>query len=141
MSDGSRAVGGRIVAGQIPRGATPDDAVAAADRIFAALGARLGRWIGGDAYDTLIERALAKVRADHPVLRRVRWVPGAEGGLRGLDAADEDATGAAVRDATAATLDALAALLGRFVGDDLAARLMLQDWQAPRSDAEPENEP
>jgi hypothetical protein len=136
MSVDSRGVGRTLVAAEIRPDASPEEAVAAADRIFVALGVRLGRWVGSDAFDALFERALASTRADHPILDRVPLV---EAGLAVSDRGDEPVTAEAVRDATAATLDALVALLGRFVGEDLAARLVLQDWRKP--EAEPERKP
>lgn len=138
MSLDSRVVGRIIVDGEMSRGASPEEAVAAANRIFVALGARLGRWVGGDAFDALLQRALAMSRGDHPVLEHVRWGDAGPGGFEG---ASEGVTAEAVRDATAATLDALVALLGRFVGEDLAARLVLQDSQPSASDADPERKP
>jgi hypothetical protein len=137
MSLDSRGVGRTIVDAELSPEASPEEAVAAANRIFVALGARLGRWVGGDAFDALFQRALAKSRRDHPVLEHVRW---GDAGRSGFECAGEGVTTEAVQDATAATLDALAALLGRFVGDDLAARL-LQDCHPSASDVEPERKP
>jgi hypothetical protein len=139
MSSDSSSVGRTIVDGEIPRDASPEVAMAAADRIFTSLGARLGRWVGSDAFDTLLQRARASTRSDHPLLDRVLSAGAA--GLAGQDPAVEGVTTQGVRDATAATLDALATLLGRFVGEDLAARLVLQDWRTPVPDAEPERKP
>jgi hypothetical protein len=134
-------VGRRIVGIEIAPGLTPEGSVAAAERIFASLRARLGRWIGGDAFDALLDRAIAGARGAHPILQGVRWAPGTEASrLSGLDPHDAAVTQASVSSAVIAILDELTALLGRFIGEDLAERLVLEGWEraAPGEDWEGE---
>ncbi len=128
------SVGRRIVAADIPAGSSPGVTAEAASRILLALRARLGRWIGVDAFDALLERALSGARGG--ALAGVRWAPGSAPPLTGLDDAGSTPDAEALRDAVAATLDELTALLGRFIGDDLATRLVLHDWEGRPSDPE-----
>lgn len=132
-------VGALLVAAHIPTGETSEATAAAAEPLVVALRARLGRWIGGDAFDTLLERALANARREHAVLRDVRWQPDAQPRLAGLAAASAAHSSDEVRAGLVAILDGLASLLGRFIGDDLAARLLVQDAEGP--DGGPEGEP
>lgn len=134
MASPERRVGVRIVSEGIPAGVSPEVTIVAAGGILLALRARLGRWIGVDAFDALLDRALVGTRERGGPLRDVRWAPGSEAPLSGIDVEDAAVTGEALRDAVAVTLDDLTGLLGRFIGDELANRLVLHDWEGRASD-------
>jgi hypothetical protein len=108
-----------------------EETAAAASGIVTTLRARLGRWIGVDAFDALFERALARAVAAHPELAEVQWRLCEEEPL-GRVTESPGVTPDLLRELVAATLDELTHHLGRFVGEELAARLVLEDWEQPR---------
>jgi hypothetical protein len=101
----------------------PEDVAAAAERMCNDLRLGLGRWVGAAGYRALLDRALGLARVEHPAL----------GGVSALGG-DEPVITAAVRargvGEVAAGLVALVAvvteLLGRIIGDEMAARLVEQ---------------
>ncbi|MDP2311316.1 MAG: hypothetical protein Q8P41_00310 [Pseudomonadota bacterium] len=124
-------VGDRILEVELGREVAVGTTVETAGRIFLTLRARLGRWIGVDAFDALMDRAITEGRSVHAVLARARWIPDGNPPLSGLDLPDTPEATASLRAAVVAILDKITALLGRFIGDDLASRLVMQDWEAP----------
>ena len=113
----------RLWAGVAGEATAPDQVAAGVERLFARLRAGLGRWVGAEGYCALLDRAVALVRTDHPV-------------VDGLSCrkADDPVTPAVVRahgtaEVTAGTVALLAALidlLGRIVGEEIAVRLVEQ---------------
>jgi hypothetical protein len=102
---------------------TPGEVAAAAERLCTQLRSGLGRWIGADGYRVLLDRALALVRPAHPAL----------GGLSCLGEDNPTTATAAqaygAREVAAgivALVAALIELLGRIIGDEMAARLVEQ---------------
>jgi hypothetical protein len=101
----------------------PEEATAAAARVCAQLRAGLARWVGSEGYRALLTRALDRVRMEHPALNNLSC----EGGNEQEIAAAVRAHGAAK---VAAGIMALVAtvidLLGRIVGEEMAAELVKQ---------------
>jgi hypothetical protein len=101
----------------------PEELAAAGDRMCANLRTGLGRWIGTEGYQALVDRALALTREKHPVLGSFSCFGG-----------DEQGTAAAVKthganDVAAglvALVEAVIELLGRIIGDEMAVRLVEQ---------------
>lgn len=103
--------------------ASPDAAVRLALR---TLRDTLGRWVGADAFDSLVERACLLANLRNPNLPVLSWRPDVERGARDLVApsgADWDAV-----EGGQMIVEALAELLARFVGDALARQLLLEGW-------------
>jgi hypothetical protein len=106
--------------------------IAAADRVLRRLQSELGRWFGAEGFHALLLRALDRARVGNELLAGVR-IP-LDGGdaeahlLDGLFDGLRQEEPTAVLDATAAVVAATIALLGRLVGDDMAARLLQQSW-------------
>jgi hypothetical protein len=110
----------------------------AAERVGAALCTGLTRWIGSEGYHGLLLRALDEVRAGHPWMARLRC----EGGrLNGLAAATGGQSAAAVRAGMLALIIALAGVLGRITGEEMAIRLMEQAWAMGEPEAAREGAP
>lgn len=97
--------------------------------VFGRLRGQVGRWVGLDAFDALAERSCTLARGRHPSLRALTWRGGKEPVLAGIEVPvgrEEDAyTGAEALVAT------LVELLGRFIGDEMACRIVLDGWPAP----------
>lgn len=92
----------------------------AATRVLADLEHGMRRWVGVEGYGALLHRAVADTLPQHPALHAV---PGLS--LTASDAPFARRFGAEeVSAAMVALLDALMALLGRVIGDDLAAGLV-----------------
>ncbi|MFZ5476246.1 MAG: hypothetical protein ACOZNI_05670 [Myxococcota bacterium] len=127
------ATGHRIVALALPEDASLEVAVATCQRVLGGLREGLGRWIGADAFDALLERALLDARSEHAVLAEARWCPSDERPLVGLPGPDRGATATDVRVALAALIDGITAHLGRFIGEDLATRIVLDCHRPPRT--------
>ena len=89
----------------------------------------LGRWVGVDSFDSLVDRACLLANLRNPALPPLAWRPDGDHGPRNLIApsgADWDpAEGGEV------VIEALTELLARFVGDVLARQLILEGWDTP----------
>ena len=110
---------------------TSERVAVAAERVGAGLGTGLTRWIGSEGYQGLLLRALGEVRAEHPWMAGLRC----EGGrLNGLAAATRGQSAAAVRAGMLALIVALAQVLGRITGEEMAIRLMEQAWAMSEPD-------
>ena len=111
--------------------ATPEAVAGAADRTCAQLRLGLRRWIGSDGYRALLDRSLANVRQAHPALEALSCL-----------GADESEMTTAVREHGAdqveagvmALVAALIELLGRILGEDMAAQLVEKAATRPRRD-------
>lgn len=86
----------------------------------------LSRWVGFDGCHALFTRALATARIDHPALKlialRVRSDPYIDGIPQGIAMYGELTVAAALE----AMLMNVVDLLGRIIGEDMAARLIEQ---------------
>lgn len=113
-------------------GESPAIAAAVAERTLRRLRADLARWFGSEGFHALLLRALDRARPDHPALARVspRFNGGDVGpnGLDGLFDNLQPCSAAETSDALAAVVAEVIALLGRFLGDDAAIRLVRQGW-------------
>lgn len=90
--------------------------------------------LGADGCDALIDRALARTQAEHPVLKEFPRGKGASVDLNDAVAGDEIHT-PAVRAAVEALLTTIVEVLARLIGEDMATRIMYSD--APdQSDAQ-----
>jgi hypothetical protein len=118
----------------------PEDVAAAAGRVCAQLRAGLGRWIGGEGYRALLDRALVLARAEHPALGSLSC----DRGDQPVTPADVRAHGAAkVAAGMVALVAMLIELLSRMVGEEMAVRLVEQTGKpSPRGvvSNEPEGE-
>ena len=126
---GARALARKLLDGESQPGASLHDSAAAAERTALRIMAGLSRWFGGFGSQTLLARALAAARRQHAVLADVSI--GEPTLLEGLDAAVKVHGGPAAEEAVISTIVALAALLGRLVGDDLAISLLEQCVASP----------
>lgn len=111
---------------------TSERVAAAAERVGAGLCTGLSRWIGREGYQGLLLRALDEVRAGHP------WMAGLQceaGRVIGLAASAAGQPAAAVRTGVLALITALARVLGRITGEEMAIRLIEQAWAATRPEA------
>jgi hypothetical protein len=125
LSPASRAAAQRLVARASESGdAGASDTVAHADRVYRAMGSTLTRWFGPYGYHALLARALAETRPAHPALAAASVKGATDPRLEGIaNAATEygvDATVDAMTDVAAAVVE----LLGRLIGEDMAARLI-----------------
>jgi hypothetical protein len=101
----------------------PEEAAAAVDRVCAQLRAGLGRWVGFEGYRALLVRALERVRAEHPALNNLSCVGGDE---PEIVAAVQAHGAAAVTAGVVALVVTMIELLGRVVGEEMAAELVKQ---------------
>lgn len=117
--------------------AAPEAVAAAAERTCARLRLGLRRWIGADGYRSLLDRSLTQVRQAHPAFEAVSGV-----------GTDDSEMVAAVREHGAEQVEAgvvalvtnLIDVLGRILGEEMAARLVEQAvTQPPRSAANTES--
>lgn len=100
--------------------ASEERVLTAATRVLADLEHGMRRWVGVEGYGALLRRAVADTRPTHPALHAVPGLP-----LAASDAPFARSYGAEeVSAAMVALLAALMALLGRVIGDDLAAGLV-----------------
>src|SRR5690606_10265340 len=110
---------------------TSERVAAGAERVGAGLCNGLTRWIGSEGYQGLLLRALGEVRTAHPWMAALRCESGR---LNGLAAATEGQTPAAVSAGMLALITALARILGRITGEEMAIRLIEHAWAASDPD-------
>ena len=126
----------RIWASASTEADTSEAMLAAADRVSAALGAELVRWIGRDGYHSLLVRALEEVRPEH------RWLvtlsPKSDLPARVADGA----AGRAPREVAEGMIALIAMVvhvLGRIAGEEIALRLVEQSWFAAAPATSPDH--
>lgn len=101
-------------------GTRVEDALLTADRVLTALDAGLRRWIGAEGYAALLKRATVLTEAAHPALHCVADLPvNAPNGTNG-----RVYQGVEIVAAMIALLTTLLSLLGRIIGEEMAARLV-----------------
>lgn len=107
------------------RGASTDDAaIAAAERICAMTLDGLSRWFGPYGSHALFMRALASAQTRDPRLSGVTMDE--QAGVAGIGEAVRVHGAPAMAEGVVATMGALAELIGRLIGDDLAIQLLEQ---------------
>jgi hypothetical protein len=100
--------------------ASNERVIMAATRVLADLDHGMRRWIGVEGYLSLLRRAVADTLPRHPALYALPGLP-----LPTSDApVARDYSAGEVSAATVALMADLIALLGRVIGDDLAAGLV-----------------
>ena len=102
-------------------------AAAAAEDLYR----ELSRWVGRDGCHALFARALAQGRLDYATLDRIELRPRSEPHLDGVAESIMSSGEAAVAEALESMLVHLVELLGRLVGDDMAAKLIERSIAAP----------
>ncbi|MBA3759210.1 MAG: hypothetical protein H0X07_01620 [Gemmatimonadales bacterium] len=100
-----------------------EELAAAADRVFVQLRAGLARWVGSEGYRALFHRALERVRAEHPALNDLSGMGGEE---QEIATAVQAHGAAAVGAGIVALVATIVELLGRIVGEEMAAELVRQ---------------
>jgi len=102
-------------------GSSPEEAVAAAERVCAQLRDGLSRWVGAGGFRALLGRALRMVQPEHPALGSLSCLGETEaprpGGARAHDAGEIGA-------GMTALVTTLIELLGRIIGDEMAVSLV-----------------
>jgi len=129
------AVARRLWPAEVGSSETPAQLATAASALCAQLRSGLGSWIGPDAFETLLQRALDRAAAAHSALASIK----AQGGsLDGLGPAAEAHGPAKVRAGVLAVVTALIELLSRLIGEEIALRLVQPSSQDGRQRAEPQ---
>ena len=102
-------------------------AASACDQLYR----ELSRWVGVDGCHALFMRALAQARVEYPALAQIQLHARSEPYIDGLAATimayGETATAVALE----SMLVRLIELLGRLIGDDMAAKLIERSLAAP----------
>jgi hypothetical protein len=98
----------------------------AAERVVREMGAGITPLLGDGGFHLLVSRALKKAGQEHPSLRAIRPVHGAEREryLDGADAVAREESAEALGGAAERLIVELIALLARFLGADMAIRLV-----------------
>ena len=132
MPPAAQVLARRVLRHEAGGRAEPVALAEAAERADARLRERLASLIGQTGYTTLVARAVRLAQAEVPALEGVSvdaLATGAEGGLRGVR---EFVRGVGDAGAAEAGLSAILAhvigLLGTFIGEDLALRLIRDAW-------------
>jgi len=125
ISPVSRAAAQRLFAHarESTDGGAPDLATSA-DRMYRAMGTTLTRWFGPYGYQALLARALADSRAAHPALEEVSVKGPSDARLVGIANAAAKYGAAATGDAMIDVVASVIGLLGRLIGEDMAAKLI-----------------
>lgn len=115
------AVSRRVIDAALAEPGAPRDPAQLGVLVLSRLRDRLGRQIGVDSFDALAERSCAQVRARGAAYQGLVWRPGAVPVLTGLGATRGEAIAR-----IAAIIEGIMDILGRFVGDEVAARLVAE---------------
>lgn len=95
-------------------------AAAALDRLYRDL----ARWVGFDGCHALFKRALAEARIDHPLLETIGLRPRETPYLEGVAETAEKQGARNTDEALEAMLVIVIGVLGRLIGDEMAANLI-----------------
>jgi hypothetical protein len=111
------------------RGAdSTSDRVSAAERAFERLNAHLQKTIGATGFRMLLRRAVERSRSEHPLLASLPSLTDSELPVGELARGAHVGNPEEVEEALVVLLTTFISLLGRFVGDGLAMRLVEESW-------------
>jgi hypothetical protein len=122
--DPRRNIARRLIDSRRQEGTGADTAARAAASACDHLYRELARWVGVDGCHALFTRALAQARAEHSALAQIQLHPRSEPYIDGLAATIMAYGDAATAQALESMLIRLLELLGRLIGDDMAAKLI-----------------
>lgn len=105
----------------------------AGEAIVVALRTALGKLIGSNGFDVLLSRALRLAQKGDPALAGITLAP--DGELKGLRGGRAD-----VERGLTAVLSQFIELLLRFIGEDLAARVITDVWPDAKKNVESSKE-
>jgi hypothetical protein len=108
-------------------GLAPASGPDAAERVIGTFSRTLGPLLGAGGFHLIVSRALNRARRQHSVLETVTSDPGGPRYLQGLGTA-EAGDARAVDAAAEAVVAEVIELLARFLGADLAIRLVRQSF-------------
>lgn len=104
--------------------------VEAAQEVLAGLAERISPLVGGGGVHLLLQRALKRSRREHPWLSEIRLEREVPWHLAGATEAAEALDPEEVASAAEAVLSELIGLVARFLGADMAIRLVRQSFPA-----------
>lgn len=111
------------------RGAdSTSDRVSGAERAFERLNAHLEKTIGATGFRMLLRRAVERSRSEHPFLASLPPLTDSEWPVGDLAQGAHSENPEEVEEALVVLLTTFISLLGRFVGDALATRMVEQSW-------------
>jgi hypothetical protein len=84
----------------------------------------MARWLGATGADALLTRALAHEQGDYPFLSEIRIGHRSDPVLDGVTGIIQVHGASAAAAGLEAVLETLVSLLGRLIGDDMAAQLV-----------------
>lgn len=125
---GLRSLAQRLVEHEIGPQPGARQVVFGAEAVCRKLAGRLEPLVGSSGFRVLLSRALHLASFESSLLRSVRAGTGSSGWLEGLGERVQGREAEEVRDATAAVLACSLRLLGHFIGDDLAVRIVSRAW-------------
>ena len=121
----------RLWVGERVEMAPPEAVIEAIEQVCMRLRLGLGRWIGFEGYDALLERVVEEAVVENPELRGLRWLPDGENKVARMVPAHE--VPAVIR-GFVSVVALLIDRLSQVIGDDLATRLVEQAWNASPGD-------
>lgn len=113
----------RVWRGMATGAGTTDEMAAVAERTLTELGLGLRRWIGGEGYRVLLDRAVRTVIVDHPVLGELAC---REGDPPVVASRLETHGAEAIAEGMVALVATVTQVLGRIIGEDMAIHLVEQ---------------
>jgi len=109
-------------------GAEPPAVEEATERVLQCLAGSISPLVGAGGFALLLQRALRRTLEQHPWLDAVRVEPGTPWQLQGMREAAAHVTREEARLAAQAVLAELIGLLARFLGADMAIRVVRQSF-------------
>lgn len=123
-SPGIRELTRRLIARATEESNDPRGAPAAVEAACERAYAELTRWVGPTGSRELLRRSLAQAQLQHSLLKGIRVGDLSEAGLNGVAELIEVEGAPAVASALEDVLETLLGLLGRLIGNELAARIV-----------------
>jgi hypothetical protein len=108
--------------------AEPLELSEATGRVCTRLRLQFARLLGNSGCDLLMNRALRRAAAEHPILEGARWHCSATGALEGFPAGTSPQEAMQSQAAGVAMVAAFLSLLLRFIGEDLTRRQLERAW-------------
>ena len=134
---GIRELTRRLIARATERNNDPNSAPAAVHAACERAYIELTRWVGPTGSRELLRRSLAQAQLEHGLLKGIRVGELSEPGLNGVAEVIESEGPSPVASALEDVLETLLGLLGRLIGNELAARIV---ENAPHQSGENEGE-
>ncbi len=136
------AISSEISAHELGSAASPTELARAVEELFVRIHARVAGVVGTLGFQALMVRALHLAKTRHAWLDRVELTWGESSlAIKDLHALTAELGAEEIRAGASLLVEHLCALLARFIGEDLALRLLRREWPIDEVNTGPRGRP